>query len=314
MLNKFKNLIEESKTIIIFRHLIGDGDALGSQWALYYYLKNKYPNKEVYAVGDANSGYEKIFSQPHQISDEKFHEALAIVLDTANTERISDQRYKFCKNIVKIDHHLDVDSYGDIEFVYPEVTSASEILTNILRNLENNKALDNLVAQNLYTGIISDTQDFSVAGVNSKTFSTAAYLSESNLDVAKINRLLNEVDIDTYKFKSFLSNQIIFDEKGLAYVKILNSYLKKYNISHPEAKRQVNIMKNIEGINIWALFIEQKDKSNVFDASLRSSQVVISDVAQKFGGGGHKFACGVKNLTTNNLNDLLENLKMNLLG
>ena len=102
MLDDFLNLIKKYERIIIFRHHIGDGDALGSQWALYYYLKEKYSDKEVYAVGDDTAGYENIFSKPDTLEDSQFENALAIVLDTANVDRISDQRVKNCEKIVKI--------------------------------------------------------------------------------------------------------------------------------------------------------------------------------------------------------------------
>lgn len=309
MIENFRKLIEASNNIIIFRHLVGDGDALGSQWGLYYYLKEKYPSKKIYAVGDKSLGYEKIFEDPQQIDDDKFTDAVGIVLDTANTARISDQRYKLCKKLVKIDHHLEVESYADVEFVYPKVTSTSEILANILKQLENDKPLSAKVARNLYTGIISDTQMFSIPGVNEATFNTAAYLSKSNIEVGKISRDLNAVDLNTYKFKVGISNKIIIDDSGLAYVKINNQDLIKYNISHSQAKRNVNLMKDIKGINIWVLFIEQEDQPDIFNASLRSNEIVINDIAEKFGGGGHKFASGIKNLNKEALLNLIENLK-----
>ena len=312
MINKFKKLIEETDTIIIFRHLVGDGDAFGSQWALYYYLKEKYPNKQIYAVGDKSLGYETLFDDPQEIEDAQFEGALAIVLDTANSARISDQRYKLCKTIVKIDHHIDIESYGDLEFVKPDVTSASQILTNILKELEEDQPLSKEVARNLYLGIISDTQLFSIAGVNELTFKTAAYLSKSDIAVGQLSRELNEVDLNTYKFRNSISNKIEIDDSGLAFVKIANSDLHGFHISHSQAKRNVNLMKNIQGINIWVLFIEQKDNPNIFDASLRSNEIQINDIAEKFNGGGHKFACGIKNLSEEDMTELINNLKKRL--
>lgn len=312
MFKKLIDLIEIHDTIIIFRHLVGDGDALGSQWGMYYYLKEKYPQKEVYAVGDDVDGYENIFNKPNQINDDKFKDSLAIIVDTANTERISDDRYKLCKDIIKIDHHLDVDSFGDLEFVYPTVTSTAEIVANILRVLENNQPLSIEVAKNLYVGIISDTQMFTIPGVNADTFKTAAYLCESDIDIAKIVRLYNEIDVESFKFKNFIANKIVFDDKGLAYIKILNKHLEDFNISHSQAKRNTNLMKNILGINVWVLFIEQQENPDIFDASLRSNKTVINDVASKYGGGGHKLASGVKNLNKAKVKSLIADLKAKL--
>ena len=312
MIENFKKLIEDFDKIIIFRHQVGDGDALGSQWAMYYYLKEKYPNKEIFAVGDETLGYENLFQHPHLIEDDKFTDALAIIMDTANKERISDSRFKLCKSIVKIDHHIKVDNYGDLEFVFPTVTSTAEIVTNLLRVIENNEPLSLKVANNLYVGLISDTQQFSIPGVNEDTFKTAAYLSKSNIEPGVLSRKLNEIDMEMFKFKNSISSDIVVDKSGLAYVKITNDHLKNFHLSHSQAKRNVNLMKNIEGINVWVLFIEQKDQPNVFDASIRANDVEINDIAQKFGGGGHKFASGVKNLDCDSLLQLIESIKAKL--
>lgn len=312
MLDDFLNLIKKYEKIIIFRHHIGDGDALGSQWALYYYLKEKYSDKEVYAVGDDTAGYENIFSKPDTLEDSQFENALAIVLDTANVDRISDQRVKNCEKVVKIDHHIKVDNYGDLEIVFPKVSSTAEILANVLRVFENNEPLSKKVANCLYTGIISDTQQFSVSGVNEKTFKTAAYLCESEIDVAKLSRKLNEIDQDAYKFKMSISSRIKIEDR-LAYVVICNKDLKQFNISHSQGKRNVNIMKNVEGVDIWVLFYEQKDQEGVFNASIRANEISINEVAQKYGGGGHSFASGVKNLDKEKMNALIKDLKAKIL-
>lgn len=312
MIEKFEKLIKDFDKIIIFRHQVGDGDALGSQWGMYYYLKEKYPSKEVYAVGDETLGYENLFLHPHQIEDEKFNNALAIIMDTANRERISDERFKLCKKIIKIDHHIKVDNYGDLEFVFPTVTSTAEIVTNILRVIEKDQPLSKNVANNLYVGLISDTQQFSLPGVNEDTFKTAAYLSQSKIQPGVLSRKLNEIDMEMFKFKNSISSNIVVDKKGLAYVKIRNEHLKNFHLSHSQAKRNVNLMKNIEGINVWVLFIEQKDHPNVFDASLRANDVEINDIAQKFGGGGHKFASGIKNLDKKSVLELIDSIKAKL--
>ena len=99
MTQEFIKYVEAYDRIILFRHIDGDGDALGSQWALYYYLSDKYPDKEIFAVGDETPGYKDVFDKAHDLKDEQFEGALAIIVDTANQERISDQRYDKCKQI-----------------------------------------------------------------------------------------------------------------------------------------------------------------------------------------------------------------------
>ena len=94
MFKKILALIEKHDRIIIHRHKNPDGDALGSQIGLYHVLKDTYPEKEVYMVGDMTPRYAFMLTQPmDEIADELYSGALAIVLDTSAKALISDDRY-----------------------------------------------------------------------------------------------------------------------------------------------------------------------------------------------------------------------------
>lgn len=303
--------IEAYDRIIIFRHIDGDGDALGSQWALYYYLTERYPQKEIYAVGDETPGYKDVFPKAHLLEDDMFDGSLAVIVDTANKERVSDQRYEMCKQIIKIDHHLPVDDYGTISFVDETRSSCAEIVTEILFELEEGKALSQDVANNLYKGIISDTQGFSISSVSAKTFKAASYLMESHISPSDLSQSLRQMDLEIFKFQSFVMGNIEYRNNQLAYLYITQEQLKEAQLEVSQVKFFVNIMKGIRGIKVWALFIEQADQT--YSASLRSHNTDINVVAREFHGGGHLFASGVKNLskedTESMINKLLEQIK-----
>lgn len=307
MVKAFQKLIDQHHTIILFRHLDGDGDALGSQWGLYYYLKEKYPKKEIYAVGDESLGYKHLFPAPQTLSDDKFKAALAIVLDSANQPRISDQRYKLANKIVKIDHHVPVDSYGDLEIVDDTISSCGELLTNILAELEDNHVLSERVASYLYMAIISDTINFSIPNVTAKTFETASYLAKSEIEIATLTQSLNEIDLNLFLFKGYLTNNIVFSD-NIAYLIINYDDLEKYNLTISEVKRFVGLMRNINGINIWALIIQQAKDTDLYSVSLRSNAITINDIANNYGGGGHRFASGIKDLSKQQIDQLLKDL------
>ncbi len=116
MYNKILKQIREAKTIIIHRHARPDGDALGSQIGLKEAIKNTFPRKEVYAVGDTTSKYDFI-GEMDEVSDEKYQDAVVFVLDSSEQSLISDERYKKGKTLIKIDHHIAKESFGDIELV-----------------------------------------------------------------------------------------------------------------------------------------------------------------------------------------------------
>ena len=118
MFEKILALVEKYDRIIIHRHKNPDGDALGSQFGLLNVIKDSYPDKEVYAVGDMTSRYEFMITQPiDEIDDSLYEGALAIVLDTSAKALISDGRYTLAAETARMDHHLFVEKICDEEVV-----------------------------------------------------------------------------------------------------------------------------------------------------------------------------------------------------
>src|SRR5699024_242338 len=108
--------IKKYDTIIIHRHVRPDPDALGSQNGLKEILLASFPNKKVYAVGEDDPSL-TFLAEMDQIDDAVYKDALVITCDTANTARVSDQRYKLGEMIIKIDHHPNNDPYGDLLWI-----------------------------------------------------------------------------------------------------------------------------------------------------------------------------------------------------
>ena len=103
MFEKIHSLIESHEKIIIHRHKNPDGDAFGSQIGLYHILKDSYPEKEIYIVGDLTPRYSFMLTRPmDEISDELYDGALAIVLDTSAKALISDERYTLASATARI--------------------------------------------------------------------------------------------------------------------------------------------------------------------------------------------------------------------
>ena len=94
MFEKILELIEKYPRIIIHRHKNPDGDALGSQIGLKHMLRDTYPKKEIFVVGDMTPRYAFMVDEPmDEIPDEAYEGALAMVLDTSAKSLICDERY-----------------------------------------------------------------------------------------------------------------------------------------------------------------------------------------------------------------------------
>lgn len=119
--------IKQYDTIIIHRHVRPDPDAYGSQMGLQAILQATYPEKTVYTTGEHEESL-SFLGEPQVVADKEFENALVIVTDTANTERVDDQRYKQGKFLIKIDHHPNDDAYGDMLWVNTNASSCSEMI------------------------------------------------------------------------------------------------------------------------------------------------------------------------------------------
>src|SRR5699024_4551591 len=162
MTMEFNQIMDEIKavqTVIIHRHVRPDPDAYGSQLGLKYYLKLKFPEKNIFAVGEGEPSLDFIGTFD-DISDDQYNEALVIVCDTANAPRISDHRFNTGKRLVKIDHHPAVDQYGDINYVNDEASSTCDISFDFRCRINDRSLIDDSVARVLCLGIVGDTGRF----------------------------------------------------------------------------------------------------------------------------------------------------------
>lgn len=123
------NKIKEYDSIVIFRHKRPDGDAVGSTKGLQRVLRLSFPEKTVLLSNADYSDYVSFLGEEDGvISDEVLKKSLGIVIDTATTERISDKRFTLCTELIKIDHHISVDNYGDPFWVVEEKSSSCEMI------------------------------------------------------------------------------------------------------------------------------------------------------------------------------------------
>ena len=108
--------IKEYDKILLFRHFRPDGDAVGSTKGLQAIIKLNFPEKTVLLQNCDFSDY-MAFLGPEDalLPEEEYKDALGIVIDTGTAKRASNQNFKLCKEVIKIDHHIPLESYGDLE-------------------------------------------------------------------------------------------------------------------------------------------------------------------------------------------------------
>ncbi len=289
MIKKIYEKIKEFDTIIIHRHTRPDGDALGSQIGLKESIKETFPEKKVFTVGDENDRY-RFIGEVDDVNDNIYEDALVIVLDTAETELISDARFNTGKFLIKMDHHLEVRGYGDLKLVDTSFESCAGLITYFIKS--NNMKLNSIGARALYSGIVTDSGRFRYSSTSARTFEMASYLLGYNFDVDDVYQNLYIEDLTTVKLRAQMVSKFKITNHNVAYLvntkeDVIASGLDVFSIS----RGMVNVMAGIKGINIWVNFTEDPTTEKVL-VEIRSNGININKIAVKYGGGGHLNASG----------------------
>lgn len=281
--------IKQYDTIIIHRHVRPDPDAYGSQGGLAEVLKASFPNKTIYTVGQEERSLQYL-RRLDEISDDTYNGALVIVTDTANQERICDQRYLSGDKLIKIDHHPNEDPYGDIVWVDTTSSSTSEMIYELyLYGQEKGLQMSDQAARLLYAGIVGDTGRFLYPSTNDRTFQYAGELIKYNFSRTEVYDGMYELPMNVVKLNGYVLQNFEMNENGVASMILPKELLAKYDVRAADASLLVSALGSVQGIKAWAFFIEEHDQIRV---RLRSKGPVINGVAKKYKGGGHPLAAG----------------------
>ena len=249
--------IKKFDKIIIFRHLRPDGDCVGSTKGLERILKLSFPEKEIVLQNCDFSDYLAFLGNEPEIKDDEFYkDALGIVVDTATTNRISNQKYTLCKFLIKIDHHIPVEDYGNINWVEEERCSACELITAFYDAMKDELKIDSEAATYLYTGMVTDSGRFRFRSVSGDTMRLAGILLDCGVDTDRLYAHLYMKEFDEFKFQGYVLNHIKITENGVAYLYIDTATMEKYGLSFEQASACVSYMDSIKNSLIWIAFID----------------------------------------------------------
>lgn len=286
-------LFENHTTIIIHRHSNPDGDAIGSQVGLAELLKQNYPQKTVYIVGDAPKRYGFVEnSAPQTIADDVYASALAVVLDSATAELVSDKRFQTAGATLRFDHHIFVAPFCDEEVVDTSFESCCGLVADFAYDC--GWQMPQGAAKALFTGMVTDSGRFRYDSTTPQTLRLAARLLETGFDLNDVYSPLYADDFSMIKLRASFVLEVRFTLHNVAYIytdkaraaRLADEYgVDSFTIS----RGMVGVMSDIRGVDSWVNFTETE---NGVQCELRSKRHNINKIAVKYGGGGHLKASG----------------------
>ena len=292
-MNTFKKIykmIKKYNTIVLARHIGPDPDALGSTLGLKEIIKYTFPSKSVYAIGAPASKHRYFGTLDECPNNTK--DALLIVLDTPNINRIDGANINEFAEVIKIDHHPFVEKFGNIELVDATSSSACQLVMELVFNTR--LKLNQQAAEKLYMGLIGDTNRFLYSYTTTKTFDLVSRLiKETKIDFTNLYENMYIKSLKEVRFQSYVITNLTVTENGLGYIKLDQELLDKLEIDVATATNAVNGLSYIDEIYVWAIFAYDKQNENI-RVSIRSRGPVINEVATHFNGGGHKYASGAR--------------------
>ena len=300
--------IKEYDTIVIARHKNSDMDALGAQFALKEWINLNFEDKKVYCIGENHQKYTTKGFIPLSDSFEGDTPFLGICLDVNTIDRTAgDEVFKKATYKICIDHHHYTEK-NEYDYICIEDTSCAccEILAKMLFSYK--KKMNTQVCKYLYSGLSSDSGNFYYPSTTPSTLKVASKLMEvGNFNpYNEIHMIVGLKTLKDLELANYLFSKIVVDPDGFAYFENSIADLASLNITASAANEKIAEFNKVEEIKIFLAASECED--HTFRCSLRSKNISVVEVAQKYGGGGHNLACGIKSISKENL----EKMKLEL--
>ena len=271
--------IKAYDSIMLFRHIRLDGDCVGSTIGLKALIKATWPEKQVLLIDDQQSDFLAFMNETDvDVADEVYASSLGIVIDTATPQRISNPKYALCKELIKIDHHIERDPYADICWVEEERSSACEMIADFYDTFKSDLVMTKQAATSIYAGMVTDSGRFQYVEVTGDTLRYAGLMLDHGVDTTRLFAHLYLRDFESLKFKAYIYENMQRTENGVAYLYISQEMMERFQLTFDTASASISYLDSIKGCLCWLVFIEAPD--GAIRVRLRSRFVIINEIAE----------------------------------
>lgn len=299
MISEIIEAINEGRSFLITAHVRLDGDALGSELAMYLMLKKLGKDVVVYNQDHTPERYRFLPSAQnivHNINNVEQYD-VGIVLDCSDLARVGDEEDKIgkIKRLINIDHHISNNGFCSLKMLDAHASSTGELVFRLMREMRFKMSKD--ICTNLYSAIITDTGSFRYSSTTNETFFAVGNLVENGADPQWISEYIYENDSPArLKLLARALGTLSLDlESKVGSMVVTQRDLQETGAAWEHTEGFVDIPRTVKGIEVSVLYTQRGD--NQFKLSLRSkAKANVEKVAKKFGGGGHihASACWMK--------------------
>jgi phosphoesterase RecJ-like protein len=301
MMNKVIEIINKHQNFMVTTHTNPEGDALGSSLALALFL-NQLGKKSKVVTRDPVPYFldflpEKgmIFQSPE--IQEKFD--VICVCDCGDIARTGYFRNPLpgekipypSTEVINIDHHVTNKGFGTVNWIEGEASATGEMIYDLIHAMKG--TITPSIATAIYTTVITETGSFHYSNTTPKMFMIASECASKGIDVSQIAKGIFDT---SSKGRLALLGKVletldVSSDGKVASVSVTGEMFKQTETTAEDTESFVNYPRSIKGVEVAVLFREVS--LTEYKISLRAQQNLdVSEIAESFGGGGHKKAAG----------------------
>jgi len=293
MMDRILEIIERNRSFLITSHERLDGDALGTELALYAWLCQQGKMADIYNQDATPENYQFLPGSEvilNELPAVGRYDA-AFIVDCSDLSRVGRGYEKIADigTLVNIDHHISNTRFCEVSFVDPRASSAGELLYRLITRKGNPVSSD--IATNLYAALLTDTGGFHYGSTGRETLIAAGNLVGWGANPQEISEKIYENNpLAKIRLLARALETLAFDLGGrVGFMVVWRSVLQAVGAIPDYTEGFVDLPRSISGVEVSALFSEQEDGG--FKVSFRSKgKVDVERVARAFDGGGHRNA------------------------
>ena len=287
-------VLREKDRFLIACHENPEGDAIGSELALALALRkmgktatvlnaDPIPANLLFLPGAGTVVFEEDGSKYD----------VAVVVDCGSPERTGRvaPELRKCPLLVNIDHHRTNGDHGDLSLVDPDAAATGLLVHRILSAMGYEIDLD--VATNIYVAVLTDTGSFHYGSSSPEAFEVAGEMVRRGVDPWAVAEQVYETQsaLRLRLLGRVLDSLEVFADGRVACITTMREDLREFSAGKDALEGFINYPRSIVGVEVAVSLREEE--GNLFRASFRSKgRVDVSEVAARFGGGGHRNAAG----------------------
>ena len=285
-----RQAMDAAKRIVIISHKNPDADAVGANLALREALENR--GKEVVSACIDPIQERCKFLRKAETYVQEFDPAqfdLIITVDCGGYELVSFDVKGL--NVLNIDHHPSNNNFGAVNVVMSEAAATCFVL--FLMFTSYGWDITKSMATAMLHGLYFDTGSFMHSNTTPETLRVAARLKAIGGDHELcVKQQFKTKSLEKLRIWGHAFSKLDFNSKQALVSALTEEDFRKTNAQLEDLSGLINYLTHVPDARFGMLLTEDM-KGNV-KGSLRTQNddVDLSQLAQLFGGGGHKKAAG----------------------